>query len=107
MTACAPGVSVGSSSGGYSYGGGICDYLNEADTISAPLQLHFGSEDAAIPLDQVEQVRTALEHKANAEIFVYPGAGHGFHCDQRASYHKDSAELAWERTLGLFGRYLT
>jgi carboxymethylenebutenolidase len=37
----------------------------------------------------------------------YPEADHGFHCDQRASYHAASARDAWRRTLEWFGRYLT
>jgi carboxymethylenebutenolidase len=31
-------------------------------------------------------------------VYIYP-AGHGFNCDQRASYHAESARLARERTL--------
>jgi carboxymethylenebutenolidase len=38
-------------------------------------------------------------------IYLYP-AGHGFHCDERASYDKDSAKLAWERTLAFFGKHV-
>ena len=89
------------------YGGGIADYLSEAHDLSSPLQLHFGSEDASIPADHVEQAKQALQGKPNTKVFVYPGAGHGFHCDQRGSYHADSAALAWGRTLGLFNRYLS
>jgi carboxymethylenebutenolidase len=88
------------------YGGGIVEYLNEADRLSCPIQFHFGEQDAAIPLDQVEQVRKAVSRKTNAEVFVYEGAGHGFHCDQRGSYNEASAKIAWERTLSLFGKYL-
>ena len=33
--------------------------------------------------------------------FIYP-AGHGFNCDQRGSYHADSAKLARTRSLDFF-----
>lgn len=88
------------------YGGGIVDYLDEVDKLDCPIQFHFGEQDSAIPLDQVEQVRAATRDKADAEVFVYKGAGHGFHCDQRGSYDEHSAAIAWERTLALFSEHL-
>ncbi|MCB1803646.1 MAG: dienelactone hydrolase family protein, partial [Candidatus Competibacteraceae bacterium] len=42
----------------------------------------------------------------DVEVFVYPGAGHGFHCDQRGSFNAASAEQAWQRSLALFGQHL-
>jgi len=88
------------------YGGGIADFLDEADKISIPMQFHFGEKDAAIPLEHVEQLRQAVNGKENIEIFVYPGAGHGFHCDQRGSFDTASADQAWARTLALFSQHL-
>jgi len=60
---------------------------------------HFGRYDGGIPIEGVE----ALIAKAypTAEIFVYE-AGHGFNSDRRKDYHEASADLARERTLGLF-----
>ena len=84
------------------YGGGIVDYLDEAGHINRPMQFHFGAQDAGIPLGHVEQIRQAVAHKAQVEVFVYDGADHGFHCDQRGSYDEASAALAWQRTLDLF-----
>jgi carboxymethylenebutenolidase len=40
------------------------------------------------------------------EVFVYDGAQHGFHCDERASYDKKSADIAWPRTLDFFAKHL-
>ena len=60
---------------------------------------HFGRYDAGIPMEGVE----ALIAKAHptAQIFVYD-ANHGFNSDRRKDYHEESADLARERTLGLF-----
>ena len=33
---------------------------------------------------------------------IYDDADHGFFCDQRASFHADSAADAWTRVKGLF-----
>jgi carboxymethylenebutenolidase len=60
---------------------------------------HFGRFDTGIPMDGVE----ALIAKAHptAQIFVYE-ANHGFNSDRRKDYQEESADLARERTLGLF-----
>jgi len=36
------------------------------------------------------------------EVIVYPGADHGFFCDQRATYQKAAADDAWTRVKALF-----
>lgn len=77
------------------YGGGIGNRLDEAPR--APVLLHFGETDHAIPLTVAEAVRQ--RHPA-AITHLYP-AGHGFNCDERASYDAASAALAKRRTLGL------
>ena len=38
--------------------------------------------------------------------FVYPGAGHGFTCDHRASYDEKSAELAYKRSMEFFAKHI-
>jgi carboxymethylenebutenolidase len=60
---------------------------------------HFGRFDTGIPMEGVEAL-IAKEHPT-AQIFVYD-ANHGFNSDRRKDYHEPSAELARERTLGLF-----
>ena len=76
------------------YGGNIHEFRNEQP--SCPVVMHFGEEDGGIPMDQVKAVGEA---QPEAEVFTYPGAGHGFNCDQRGSYDADSAALARERSL--------
>ena len=79
------------------YGGGIQDNLQRAESITCPLQFHYGEKDHGIPLDAVEKVRAALADRA--EVFVYRGAQHGFNCWERASYDAPAAALAHGRTL--------
>ena len=43
---------------------------------------------------------------ARALLYLYDGAGHGFNCDQRASYNPQSAALARTRTLDFLARYI-
>jgi carboxymethylenebutenolidase len=83
------------------YGGGIAATRTEAP--HCPVQLHFGEKDAGIPLSDVETIRAA---QPKLEIFVYPGAQHGFGCDERPSYDAPSANIALARTLTFFSRNL-
>ena len=75
--------------------------------LSAPLQGHFGAEDASIPLAKVEELRAALAQAGKpAEIHVYPGAGHAFMHEGRDTYRPDAARQAWARMLGFFQQHL-
>jgi carboxymethylenebutenolidase len=76
------------------YGGGIPAAKDLVPT--CPVQLHFGALDHAIPLDDVEAVKTA---HPEVEVFIYHGAGHGFGCDQRGSYDARAYAQAQERSL--------
>jgi carboxymethylenebutenolidase len=84
------------------YGGAIVRFADDKPNV--PTQLHFGEKDAGIPLTDVETIRTK---RPDVEIFVYPGAQHGFGCDERASYDKASADAAWQRSLAFFAGHLT
>jgi carboxymethylenebutenolidase len=69
---------------------------------TAPVQLHFGEQDHAIPLEGVEKLKAA---HPELPVYIYP-AGHGFNCDHRASYHAESARLARERALAFLREHL-
>jgi carboxymethylenebutenolidase len=83
------------------YGASIVKFADEKPRV--PTQLHFGEKDAGIPLEVVETIRTK---RPDVEVFIYEDAEHGFHCDERASYHKPSADIAWRRSLDFFSRHL-
>jgi len=83
------------------YGGGIA--ATRMEVAKAPVQLHFGELDAGIPLSDVELIHQA---QPGVEIFIYPGAHHGFGCDERASFSAPDAAQAQERTLAFFARHL-
>jgi len=68
-----------------------------------PVQMHFGETDSYIPMSDVETIRTK---QPQAEIYVYQGAGHGFHCDERASFHAPSAKLAWQRSMAFLQKHV-
>jgi carboxymethylenebutenolidase len=39
-------------------------------------------------------------------IYWYAGAGHGFNCNDRASYNPEAAQLARERSLAFLKKHL-
>jgi carboxymethylenebutenolidase len=83
------------------YGGMIANFAGE--TPKCPLQMHFGEKDEGIPLTTVEEIK---KKQPQAETYIYPGAPHGFYCDERASYRKDAADLAWTRTKEFLGKHM-
>ena len=83
------------------YGGAIVHFADEKPQV--PTQLHFGEKDAGIPLTNVETVKAK---RPDVEVFIYPGAQHGFHCDERPSYDKTSADIAWPRSMAFFARHI-
>lgn len=89
------------------YGGGIVNHLKQADAIACPLLLLFGEKDPFIPLEQVAQIETRLgELGKRFELKVYPGADHGFFCEERSSYHEEAASDAWERLRSFLAQQL-
>lgn len=83
------------------YGGAVADFTQE--TPRCPVLLHFGETDASIPKEHWDRIREA--HPA-IPMHIYP-AGHGFNCDERASYHEPSARLARQRTLEFLRKHMT
>jgi carboxymethylenebutenolidase len=87
------------------YGGGIP--VERTSALAAPVLAFFGEDDPYIPLAQVERLRTeATRLGKQVEIVVYPGAPHGFFCNERESYRPDAAADAWTRLRSFLARHL-
>jgi carboxymethylenebutenolidase len=82
------------------YGGGVA--ASASETPRCPVLLHWGETDASIPPDHWETVKKA---HPTVPMHVYP-AGHGFHCDERGSFHAESSKLAHQRTLDFFRQHV-
>ena len=87
------------------YGGGIP--VDKTAKLRCPVLAFFGEKDAFIPLDSVEALKAeAKKHGKQVEVVVYPGADHGFFCNERASYQAAAAKDAWERLKKFFATHL-
>ena len=111
---------------GFCYGGGVCNAaavaipelacavpfygrqppIAEVGKIHAPLLLHYAELDKPITdgWPAYEQALKA-QHKV-FEAYIYPQVNHGFHNDSTPRYDRAAAELAWQRTLAWFAKYL-
>jgi carboxymethylenebutenolidase len=83
------------------YYGRVGEYLQEKPR--CPVMYHFGTADQSIPPADVERVQATYPQ---SPLYTYPGAGHGFNCDQRGSFDPQAAALARTRTLDFLNRYV-
>jgi carboxymethylenebutenolidase len=80
--------------------------LDVAASLKVPVLGLYGADDQGIPLDTIEQMRTALKVAGSpSEIVIYPNTPHGFHADYRASYRKEQAQDGWKRLQAWFRQY--
>ena len=108
-TSC-PGLSAAS----VYYGGRILIPFGEGPApvdltknINIPVMGNFGGKDTNPSPADVAKIEAELKKNGKTYDFKsYPVAGHGFNCDERASYHEASAKDAWSRTLSWFNRYV-
>jgi carboxymethylenebutenolidase len=67
----------------------------------------WGERDQHIPPEQRAAVIESL--KTNGKSFVnveFSDAGHGFFCDERPSYHPQSARQSWALMMDFLNTYL-
>lgn len=113
---------------GFCYGGGIANTLavrlgadiaaaapyygappmkEDVAKIKAAILVHHGELDTRLAATWPAYNEELTEAKVPHEGYIYPGAVHGFNCDATPErYNKAAADLAWERTVGWFNKYV-
>jgi carboxymethylenebutenolidase len=83
------------------YGGGIAPgLLDRASKLHGPALLIWGGLDKNITAEHRRAVVDALDQQHKVYVNVeFSNAGHGFFCDERASYEPVAARQAWAMTL--------
>jgi carboxymethylenebutenolidase len=79
------------------YGLGISEHLREIGNLRGPLQLHYGLQDQHIPRQEIDAVAEGVRGWPQAEVFLYPQAGHSFANPVRPTYDAAAATLAVTR----------
>ena len=74
--------------------------------IEAPLLLHYASLDSRVTSGWPAYEAALKANNKQFTAYIYPNVNHGFHNDTTPRYDKAAAELAWERTIEFFKKYL-
>jgi carboxymethylenebutenolidase len=77
-------------------------HLDEMGRVACPVSFHFGDSDLVVPMEEVDAIRKAFAGRANADIRVYPGAGHNFAMPRKDGYNAAAASESRDRVLRCF-----
>jgi carboxymethylenebutenolidase len=113
---------------GFCYGGGIANTLavrlgpdiaasapfyggpptkDDCLKIKAAILVHHGALDTRLAGTWPAYEAALKEANVPHEGYIYPGAVHGFNCDATPErYNKAAADLAWQRTIDWFNKYV-
>lgn len=82
------------------YGGGMHALANRVNELHGPQLFFYGGKDQHITEAHRNEVEQALitANKDYAKV-IFSYADHGFHCNERASYHPKAAKEAWALSL--------
>ena len=84
--------------------------FNPEDDLSkmrATILGNFGEKDRGIRVDNVREFQAKLKTlNGDHEIYIYPNSDHAFANPASGNYNKETAELAWQRTLAFLEKYL-
>lgn len=90
------------------YGGQIATDRATLSPLEMPIQGHFGELDQNPSPEQVAAFEQSLaDLDKQAEIYLYPDAGHAFANPSGTRYSAAAAELAWQRTVDFLKQHLT
>ncbi|HEY2845202.1 MAG TPA: dienelactone hydrolase family protein [Bryobacteraceae bacterium] len=113
---------------GFCYGGGIANTLavrlgsdiaasapfygavpgkDDIPKIKAAILVHHGELDTRLAATWPAYADALKAINVPHEGYIYPGAVHGFNCDATPErYNKAAADLAWQRTIDWFNKYV-
>ncbi|QND71447.1 dienelactone hydrolase family protein [Tardiphaga robiniae] len=76
-------------------------HLAELPELEKPTLLHFGETDPWVPQQTQESVGAILADRANVDLQIYPGTGHGFARNGYPPYNADATAVARQRSNAL------
>jgi len=113
---------------GFCYGGGVSNSMavrlgadlsaavpfygsvppaDDIPKIKAPILVHHGELDMRMAATWPAYDKALTAINVPHEGYIYPGAVHGFNCDATPErYNKPAADLAWQRTIDWFNKYV-
>jgi carboxymethylenebutenolidase len=89
------------------YGVDIDHHLDEADNLGCPILMHFAGIDPHVPEATVDAIQARMVDSEQVDIFLYPGAEHGFNRFGYPPYLESAATEARARTLAHLRKHLS
>ncbi len=87
------------------YGSGVD--AEDASRIRAKMMIQAAENDPRINKAWPDFEAALKDNDVDYVRHEYPGTNHGFHNNSTPRYDEEAAKLAWERTIGFFGKHLT
>lgn len=79
----------------------------DVSKIKAAIQMHYGGLDERVNAGIPAYEAALKKNNITYELYIYEGANHAFHNDTAPTrYNKAAAELAWQRSIAFFDKYL-
>jgi carboxymethylenebutenolidase len=89
------------------YGMVLDEWIEAVKDMAVPIYLFFGGVDPFIPRDRIQQIESRFKELGkDYTLKIYPEAGHGFFCHERADYNRPAAEDAWHELTRFFKQHL-
>jgi carboxymethylenebutenolidase len=90
------------------YAGGFDPAPQDISGLQAPVLAIYGGLDQSIPAAQREKIERLLKEAGkNAQVLVYPEAGHAFMNPDHGMGHEASAEDAWPKAVAFLKQHLS
>ncbi|MFD2101801.1 dienelactone hydrolase family protein [Flagellimonas iocasae] len=80
---------------------------DEVAQINAPLLIHYAGLDERVNAGWEDYEAKLKELDKQYEAHFYPEVNHGFHNNTTPRFDQAAADLAWERTVAFFKKYLS
>jgi carboxymethylenebutenolidase len=88
------------------YGVGLDSMMDEIFDVRTPYLLHLAGRDKLIPELMRGKLIKALDKNSFITTHIYPAAEHGFARLEAPTYHKESCDLADQRTVDFLSTHL-
>ncbi len=89
------------------YYGAVPSNPEDISKIKAAILVHHGALDTRLAATWPAYDKALTAANVPHEGYIYPDAVHGFNCDATPErYNKAAADLAWQRTIACFNKYV-
>ena len=72
------------------------------------MSFHYGDNDAIASMEEIAEIQASFARLKDADVFVYPGAVHGYMMPSRGEgYDEAATNASWERALAVLASLRT